>query len=146
MWRRSASNLTPVNAAARNRKVDPDFLSVDEKGRAEALQRGDQYEKDLAQKERDELRALKRENGPMTLSKRIAQFFSLFMSLFTLATMILGSIWQVTRMGDMMSSYSTPERIMAVIGNHPIAFTVATLVIVYHIYRFFVDRKWEAAA
>ncbi len=146
MWRRNASNLTPVNAADKNRKVDPDFLSVDEKGRAEALKRGDQFEKELTRRERDEARAVKSDSGPMTFGKRMAQMAALFMSLFTLATMILGSIWQVSRMGDMMSSYSTPERLMAVISNHPIAFTIATLVIVYHIYRFFTDRKWQPKA
>ena len=78
-----------------------------------------------------------------TVSERLARFVSFFMSLFTLATMIFGAIFQVTRMGDMMREYSTTERILTVIQNHPISFTIAGLVIVFQIYRFFVDRNWQ---
>ncbi|MEC7289029.1 MAG: hypothetical protein VXW22_02885, partial [Pseudomonadota bacterium] len=65
------------------------------------------------------------------------------MSLFTLATMIFGAIWQISRMGQLMQEYSTTERILAVVQNHPVSFTVAVLVIGFQVYRFFSDRQWK---
>lgn len=143
-WRRSASNLTPVNAAEKNRKADPDFLKVDHKARAEAIERGEAFDKEIERREREaELAKERAGRTPLSFSQRAARFLSFFMSLFTLATMIFGAIFQVTRMGQMMQQYSTLERITTVVQSHPISFTVATLVIVFQVYRFFVDRKWQ---
>ena len=143
-WRRSASNLTPVNAAGKNKNAQPDFLKVDQSARSEAIERGESFDKEIERRERAEARAAARAHQPRgTVSERLARFVSFFMSLFTLATMIFGAIFQVTRMGDMMREYSTTERILTVIQNHPISFTIAGLVIVFQIYRFFVDRNWQ---
>ncbi len=143
-WRRSASNLTPVNAASKNRKAEPDFLSVDHKARAEALERGETFDKEIARREREAEKTKAREGrSPASVGQRMARFLSFFMSLFTLATMIFGAIFQVTRMGTMMKEYSTLERIGAVIMNHPISFSVAALVIGFQVYRFFIDHKWQ---
>ncbi|MEM6651945.1 MAG: hypothetical protein AAGA72_01790 [Pseudomonadota bacterium] len=143
-WRRSASNLTPVNAADKNKTAQPDFLKVDQRARSEAIERGESFDKEIERREREEARAAARAHQPRgTVSERLARFVSFFMSLFTLATMIFGAIFQVTRMGDMMREYSTTERILTVIQNHPISFTIAGLVIVFQIYRFFVDRNWQ---
>lgn len=144
--RRSASNLTPVQAARKKKSDQPDFLSVDQKARDEALKRADAFERDLSKQEAAEARAAaKGEGRAWSLAGTAARLMSLFMSLFTLATMIYGSIWQVSRMGSLMREYSTFERIGAVIAAHPIAFAIATLVIAYHIWRFFADRKWRPA-
>ncbi|MEM6555409.1 MAG: hypothetical protein AAF642_06015 [Pseudomonadota bacterium] len=143
-WRRSASNLTPVNVAGKNKNAQPDFLKVDQNARSEAIERGERFDKEIERRERAEARAAARAHQPRgTVSERLARFVSFFMSLFTLATMIFGAIFQVTRMGDMMREYSTTERILTVIQNHPISFTIAGLVIVFQIYRFFVDRNWQ---
>ena len=143
-WRRSASNLTPVNAAGKNKNAQPDFLKVDQSARSEAIERGESFDKEIERRERAEARAAARAHQPRgTVSERLARFVSFYMSLFTLATMIFGAIFQVTRMGDMMREYSTTERILTVIQNHPISFTIAGLVIVFQIYRFFVDRNWQ---
>lgn len=142
--RRLASNLTPVNAAQKNRKASPDFLKVDKKARKAAIARGKGFEKELDRREREEARAdarARRSNA--TLGQRIASLFSLFMSLFTLATMIFGAIFNVSRMGRMMKDYSAQDRIMAVVKDHPIAVVIASLVIAYHIFKFFSDRKWK---
>lgn len=145
--RRSASNLTPVQAARKDRGDTPDFLSVDKTARKEALQRADAFEKELDEREEAEARAARKaEKGPWSLAGTAARLVSLFMSVFTLATMIFGSIWQIGRMGALMREYSTVERLATVIANHPIAFTIATLVVVYHVWRFIADRKWSAAA
>lgn len=143
-WRRSASNLTPVNAADKNRKAQPDFLSVDHKARAEAVQRGETFDREIERREREEARAAAQTQRPRTtVSQQLARFVSFFMSLFTLATMIFGAIFQVSRMGSMMREYSTAERIVAVVQDHPISFTVAGAVILFQVYRFFVDRNWQ---
>lgn len=141
LWRRHASNLTPVNAASKRKSAQPDFLEVDHKARKEAIARGESFDKELARREREEARAAQR--SPATLSQKIASFISFYMSLFTLATMIFGAIFQISRMGAMMQEYSSFERILAVIQNHPIAFTVASLVVVFHIYRFVAHRQWQ---
>lgn len=144
LWRRASSNLTPVHAAEKSRKAQPDFLKVDKKARAEALERGEAFDKELERREREAARAeARRKRGPITIGQHLARFVSFFMSLFTLATMIFGAIFQVTRMGDMMKEYSTAERLMTVIQNHPISFTVATLVIGFQVYRFISDRNWQ---
>lgn len=144
IWRRASSNLTPVNAAGKSGKAQPDFLKVDKKARAEALERGEAFDKELERREREAAKAEARgKRKPASLGQRIASLASFFMSLFTLATLIFGAIFQVSRMGQMMKDYSAPERIIAVIEAHPISFTIATLVIVHQVYRFISDRKWQ---
>lgn len=141
-WRRSASNLTPVNAAGKNEAAQPDFLKVDHKARGEAQAKGDAFGKALDKRERAEAAA--RAGRPQrSAAQKIAGLLSFLMSLFTLATMIFGAIWQISRMGQMMREYSTLERLFAVVQNHPISFTVAVLVIGFHVFRFISDRQWK---
>lgn len=145
VWlRRSMSNLTPVNAASKNDRAQPDFLSVDSKARAQAEARGETFDKALEKEERAAaLAAARGGRTQRTMSQRLTALLSLFMSLFTLATMVFGAIWQVTRMGQMMSEYSTVERIITVVQNHPLSFSIAALVIGFHIFQFFADRQWK---
>ena len=139
-WRRQASNLTPVQAAGKKRAAQPDFLNVDQTARAEAIARGAAFDETLEKREREEARAnVKR----ISLAGRIAGLISLVMSLFTLATMIYGAIFQVSRMGSLMEEYSSFERMGTVVANHPIAFAVTTLIIVVHVYHFFKRRQWQ---
>lgn len=143
-WRRSASNLTPINAANKNSNAEPDFLSVDHKARSQAEARGEAFDKKLEKEERAAAKAAARGGRTQNqTTQKLAGIVSLFMSLFTLATMILGSIWQVSRMGQMMQEYSTFERISAVVQNHPISFAVAAVVIGVHVYRFLSNRQWK---
>lgn len=143
LWRRKASNLTPVSAAGKSKSAQPDFLKVDSKAREAAIARGESFDKELARRERRE--ASRAASSPATLSQRIAGAITFLMSLFTLATMIYGAIFQVSRMGSMMKEYSSFERIVLVIQRHPIAFSVAVFVILFHIYRYFAQRKWQEA-
>ena len=143
-WRRRASNLTPVNAAQANDNAAPDFLSVDKKARDQAEKRGEAFDKALEEEERAAAMAAARGGRTQrTMSQRLAGLLSFFMSLFTLATMIFGAIWQVSRMGQLMEEYSTVERIATVVQNHPVSFSVAALVIGFHVFRFFTDRQWK---
>lgn len=139
-WRRQASNLTPVQAAGKTRAAQPDFLRVDKEARAEAIARGEAFDETLDKREREAARGGRR---PVTFAGRMASLLSLVMSLFTLATMIYGAIFQVSRMGSLMEQYSSVERIGAVIANHPIAFSVTALIILVHIYYFFKRRQWQ---
>ena len=136
--RRNASNLTPVNAARKNKADQPDFLSVDEGARKDALERADQFESQLAKQEEAEARAAREllSRKPASMAQRAFRALSFLMSLFSLLTMIFGSIWQIGRMGSLMKEYSTVERLVAVIQNNPISFTVALLVCVYAIWSF----------
>ena len=142
LWRRSASNLTPVNAARKNKKAQPDFLKVDEKARREAMERGESFEKELERRERIEAR---QEDGGMSLVQRIIGLASFLMSVFTLLTMILGAIFQVTRMGSMLETYSSADRILTVIQNNPIAFGIVAFVTVFYIYQFVTKKPWKEA-
>ena len=63
------------------------------------------------------------------------------MSLFTIASVIYGSIFTVSRMGSMMEEYSATERMIALITNHPIAFTVCVIVILARLYTQFVKPE-----
>lgn len=142
LWRRNASNLTPVQAAGRKGDAQPDFLNVDHGAREAAIARGQAYDATLDKREA-EARAREAGRRPVSLAGRLAGIISLLMSLFTLATMIYGAIFQVSRMGSLMEEYSSVERMGAVIANHPIAFAVTTLVIVVHVYRFVKRRQWQ---
>lgn len=144
LWRRNASNLTPVNSVERNRKAQPDFLSVDEKARREAIERGEAFDRELDKRDREEAADLRRRaarrRSPL---QRIAGLVSLFMAVFSLLSVIVSVVWQVGVMGRMLEEYSAGDRLMLVVQKHPIGVAIAVLVIAYHIYRFFTDRKWQ---
>jgi len=143
-WRRSASNLTPVNAARKNKDAQPDFLNVDNKARAEALKRGEAFDKEIERRTQQEARDIARAGGSKSsTARRVAGIVTFLMSVFSLATMVLGSIYSVSRMGSMLRNFSTQERILHVVQTYPVSFTIASLVIVYQIYRFLADRKWK---
>lgn len=146
-WRRRAWNLTPVDAASKNKKAQPEFLSVDNKAREEARERGDAFEARLVEREkRDGQADLARAEAPLSFGRRLAGFAALGMSVFSLLTMIFGSIWQVSWMGRLLDEYSADGRLMAVVKSHPIAVAVAALVVLYHLFTFINDRKWQAQA
>jgi hypothetical protein len=139
IWRRHASNLTPVLSPSKKDSAQPDFLKVDKEARKDAIARGEKYDRELARQEQEEAEG--KQKPP--LAQRIASAVTFFMSLFTLATMLLGAVTQVTRMGEVMTQYSTSERLMAVVREHPIGITVVVLVIISQIYLYFTNRKWK---
>ncbi|MEM1149194.1 MAG: hypothetical protein AAGI03_01350 [Pseudomonadota bacterium] len=144
IWRRSASNLTPVNSVGTRRSAQPDFLSVDEKSRREAISQGEAFDKELDKRDRDEASTLRKAaRGRRSPVQRIAGLVSLFMAVFSLLSMIVSVIWQIGFMGRILEQYSAGERLVIVIQKHPIGVSVALLVIGYHVFRFFTDRKWE---
>ncbi|MEP0190003.1 MAG: hypothetical protein ABJP70_06520 [Erythrobacter sp.] len=144
-WRRRAYNLTIASTAKRNKKAQPDFLKVDEKARAKAIDRGKAHEEMLDQREaEEELAALKAAKGPVTFAQRMASAASLIMSVFTLGTAISGVVLNIGRMGDILKEGTSVSRIQYVLQEHPIGVAVALLIVAIHIYFYFTKKKWEA--
>ena len=143
-WRRRAANLTPVTAPRPNKDAQPDFLNVDHKARREAIERGEAFERQLDEREAEEARlAAMAALGGATSAGRLARVASLVMSIFTLTMMVLGSMMNIGKMGELMQQYSTGERIAAVIRNHPIGTAVLVLVIAAALFQFFHERRWR---
>ncbi len=144
IWRRSASNLTPVSDVSKNRRAQPDFLKVNEKARREAMARGEAFDRELDTRDRDEAEQLRRKGRHKgNLVQRLAGLVSLLMAVFTLASMVVSTIWQVGFMGSILEQYAPGERLLLVVQKHPVGVAIAVLVIAYHVFRFFSDRKWE---
>ena len=144
-WRRSASNLTTIRGASANPDADTDFLSVDKKARQEAIAKGETFEKEIQRRDRSEAKnALDAARGKETMFGRIGRLISFGMALFSIATMISGTLFQVTIMGRYWEQYSAAERLTAVIQNHPIGVSVTVAVILYNIITYVMKRNREA--
>lgn len=143
IWRRHASNLTPVNAAERSSKAQPDFLKVDQKAREEAIERGDDFDKSLDRRDAAEARAASRLRPAKSVQK-VAGIAAFIMSIFTILSVIVSSVFTLSGVGRIASDFTTWERARAVIEAHPIAFTVCLLIIFARIYtHFFPPEKKE---
>ncbi len=143
-WRRSASNLTAIRGASANPDAQPDFLSVDTKARKEAIARGEAFEKELQRRDREEAKAATRSaRRKETTLGRIGRLISFGMALFSIATMISGTLFQVTIMGRYWEQYSATERLVSVIQNHPIGVSVTVFVILYNVVNYIISRKQE---
>lgn len=143
-WRRRAYNLTVASTASRSEKAQPDFLKVDHKAREAAIERGAAHEDFLEEREREEaLAALKAAKDPLSLTERLAGLAAFLMSLFTLATMVFGAVTNVSKMGEALESVGSVEKIQKVVADHWLGTLVAVFVIVWHVYKYFGDRKWK---
>lgn len=143
-WRRAASNLTVTSGATPNKKAQPDFLKPDAKARAEAIKRGERFDQELERRERSEERDERRRKRAAHPASRWARLISLVMAMFSLATMISGTIFQVSIMGAYWERYSAGERIMAMVREYPLGVAVTVFVIGYNVVTFITKRKWEA--
>jgi hypothetical protein len=143
-WRRRAYNLTVASTARRSGKAQPDFLHVDEKARKAAIARGEAHEEFIEDRERDEAAAaLEAAKQPINLAQRIAGFAALLMSIFTLSTVALGAVTNVSKMGDALKSVSSVDKVEKIVSDHWLGTTVAALVIAWHVYKYFADRSWK---
>lgn len=149
IWRRHASNLTPVNSTSKNNSAQPDFLKVDQKARAEAIKRGDLHERALDRRDAEEAKAEARAEAasrrmPLTFAQRLAGLVTFIMSAFTLFSIVTSSIFTVSKMGDMVGEMSAINRMTAIIVAHPIPVAVCVLVIFARVYtQFFMTAKKE---
>lgn len=141
MWRRHESNLTPINAAERNSKAQPDFLKVDKKARAEAIARGEGFDKELERRVREEER-MKAEalHGPKR-TQSIAGWISFILALVSLLMGVLGVIFSIVRLEDMATEFGSWERILSLFRAYPIPFTVAVTVIILKISHFVLEHR-----
>ncbi|MEM6908642.1 MAG: hypothetical protein AAF494_08175 [Pseudomonadota bacterium] len=145
-WRRRAYNLTIASSAGRNTKAQPDFLSVDEKARSEAVKAGERHEKALSERERDEaLAALKAAKEPVTLASRLASAATFVMSLFTLVTGFSGAILGVGRIGGYLEQATASGRIEYILREHTLGCAIVVFVIGYQVWRFIAEKKWKKA-
>lgn len=145
-WRRSAYNLTVASTADRSKKAQPDFLNVDKEAREEAVERGDDHEDELAERERREaLAARNAGKQPLSATQRLASVASLLMSLFTLFTAMTGAVLNVGNMGDYVGKLTTAGKLQYLIQEHAFGVVVVLFVIGYHIWKYFRDRKWKEA-
>lgn len=134
MIRRSKSNLTPVNSTSQNRRAEPDFLSVDEDVRKEAIKQGEAFGKELDKRDAaDEAAKLRASRQKESMWQRISRLISLLMALFSIGTMITGTIWQVTIMGRYWSELSAGDRLIGIIQKYPLGVAIALFVIAYNI-------------
>lgn len=137
-WRRRAANLTPVDGAEAS-GVRPDFLRVDHDARSAALVRGEAFATDLDERERAEsarrTEAARRTGGG---------FFAGAMSVVTLVSMVAGSLLQVRWIGKYAEDLTAQGRLAAIVRSHPYAFAVAVVVVVYQLWRFVSERRWES--
>lgn len=143
LWRRHASNLTPVNAAEKNKKASPDFLKVDKAARAEAIARGESFDKELERREREEARAKAVAAGTAnaSLGQKIAGWSTFILAVFSLLSGALTVILTMQRLDGMTAEYGTWQGLVNLFQARPIAFTVATTVIVLKIIHFVIEHR-----
>jgi len=147
LWRRAASNLTPVNVPEKNKRAQPDFLSVDKKARAEAIARGESFEDELDRRDRDEARQAARNALSSTSltarSGRIAGWISFVLALFSLLTGALGVIFNVIRFEGYSADYGSVEKIAGLFIAYPIPSAVAVVIIILKIAHFIIERRTQ---
>jgi len=142
--RRKASNLTPVNAPSAKKSAAPDFLKVDQKARDAQIQRGENFEKVLDEREASEAAEAEERKGTkqVTMFQRLAGLATLLFSIFSLLSTIVGVVWQVDRIGGALSQ---TDAIGVMIQKYPIPFAVCVFVIGYYVVAFFTQKQWKAA-
>ena len=98
LWVRRTSNLTPVHAAEKNRKAEQDFLRVDKAARAEAIARGESFEKELSRREREDARSKAQATRLTKASKgqSIAGWISFILAVFSLVTGLVSVIFTLS--------------------------------------------------
>jgi hypothetical protein len=145
-WRRSAYNLTVAATADRAKQAQPDFLKINKEARAEAIERGEDHEAELAERERREAAAARQAaNQPLAATGRLASVATFLMSLFTLLTALSGAALNVGVMGDHVQKLTTAGKLKYLIYEHTLGCAVVAFVIGYHIWKYFHDKKWKGA-
>lgn len=135
-WRRSVTNLTPVDVPSPNPDAQPDFLSIDHAKRKSALKRGDQFERTLYNRER-----VAEGHTTARMVRTICGYLALALSVLSLVTVISGSIWPDSLAGRLLADVSRDGRLVEVIKAHPIALSVSLFAVCLSIWRVAVGRK-----
>lgn len=136
-WRRRTMNLTPVASTAANPAARPGFLDVDKQARSAALERGDAFEATLRAREASAA-------GDVPESAKKFSLVAMVMSAFTLVTMLVGSVWQISFIGRYAEQLSAKGRLIAMVKEHPVAFAVSMVVCAVQVVTFFAERRKNA--
>jgi hypothetical protein len=144
--RRRASNLTSASGARVQGDASPDFLKVDHKARKDAMERGEDYDKALKDREKAEAAAAAAASSsadkPVGLLARLSGLASLLFSIFSLLAAALQVITQVDKMS---STVSQTDKIGSIIAHYPVPTAVCAFVILFQLYYFFAQKKWVNA-
>lgn len=135
---RRRMNLTMAASARPNRAARPDFLESGAVARKRAAARADDYARSLEDGEG------RPDAVPATVSRgeRTMRWISLGMACFTLATMVSGTIFQVSYISRLVENYGAVDRMLHVVTNYPLATAVAVIVIAYNTMTFVREKRW----
>ena len=137
IWRRKQTNLTPVDAPRAKRKAQPDFLSIDKKADKAAKERGDQYARELDDREREEQQKLAAAQqadhtiANASLFRTVLGYATIALSLISLLVILVGSLMPTSGLGKMMGDYEVEGRLSDVFQQHPIAIVVTILILAF---------------
>jgi hypothetical protein len=120
--KRRAYNLTAAESV-RSKNVKPDFLSVDSTKRQAAIERGQQAENTPAV----------RTQQLMSPSSRLTRWLALATAIASFALVALGVIMQIPKYQSIGQQLSSWGQFSAIIQRYPIGFTIAALVIMFHL-------------
>ncbi len=135
-WRRSVTNLTPVDVPAPNRAAQPDFLSIDHSKAKSALRRGDQFEKTLNRQER-----IAAGHTTAKTIRTICGYAAVVLSVLSLLTVLAGSIWPESIAGQLLADVSKEGRMLEVVQAHPIALSIALFAVCLSVWRLAAGQK-----
>jgi hypothetical protein len=143
-WRRRAYNLTVASTHKRSKKAQPDFLSVDQKAREKAIERGEAHEEELDDRDQAEAEAALAAAGkPVGLAKRLASIATTAMSIFTLLTAISGAALNVGKMDEQVKQLTASGKIEYLLQEHTFGVIVVLLIIAFQVWKFFNKEKWK---
>jgi len=139
--RRRATNLTSAQQAGVEKDAAPDFLTVDQKAREAALQRGEAYDKALVEREKAEGAAAARagKKEPIGMFKMISGIAAFAFSLFTLLGSVLGTFRTLDQAGVQLSKF---DQVGAIVTQYPIPAAICVFVIGYTIFIWVSQKKW----
>ena len=143
-WRRKTTNLTPVDVPSAKKNAQPDFLSVDKKARKAAMKRGDKYARELDRRER--LEGVDFQQSRMLRASRVCGFIALTLCVVTLGTIVAGSIWPDSFVGQLLSHYSTEGRVTEVLRAHPVPLVIAMLSVGWCVVRLAMTKRPRTVA
>jgi len=140
--RRRASNLTSASSAKVQKDAAPDFLKVDHAKRDAAIKAGEAYGKELTAREAAEAAAAGGKPAPkeVTLTERLTRIASALLAVFSLAVTIMSALNQAKGIEGAGNQFAD------LASKHPIAMTIAALVIVLQVYIFVTKKKWAEPA
>jgi hypothetical protein len=112
---RRAYNLTPVGTA-KSKNVRPDFLKVDHSARDEMVRKGKQF--DVAQ-----MAGVGKAATAISIGAGISGCLSFVIAAF----LALGNIQGYE---ETWNKFSSPEKFLAIVQNHPYGFFIAVVVVI----------------